>query len=147
MFTFYDLLILAHLLGLALGVGPATVKLLLINRCHSKYEFFHIYFSVSKLITRLIVLGTIMLTLSGIGWLITGYPFTMLLIVKLILVGLVWVLGPVIDNVIEPKLKNLLPVQGQPFSPEFVRIHKQYMALEITATMLMYLITIIGVLL
>jgi hypothetical protein len=147
MFAAYHLIILIHVLGLALGVGSATAKLLLLKRCHSNFEFFHVYFKVSKLITRLIVTGTILLAISGIAWLIMGYPFSMLLIVKLILVGLVLVLGPIIDKVVEPRLENLLPVQGQAFSPEFVRIHKQHLAFEITATGLMYLITIIGVLL
>ena len=124
-----------------------SIKLLLILRCHSNYEFFHIYFKVSKLITRLIVIGIIFMTLSGIAWLVIGYPFTALLIVKLILVGLIWVLGPIIDNVVEPKLEKLIPIQGQTFSAAFVRTHKQHLALEIAATMLMYSITIIGVML
>ena len=147
MFIFSHLLVLTHLLGLALGVGCATVKLLLVLRSHSNYEFFHIYFKVSKLITKLIVVGIIFLTFSGIAWLIMGYPFTMLLIIKLILVGLIWALGPIIDNVIEPKLEKLVALPGQTFSPAFVRIHKQHLALEIVETVLMYLITIIGVLL
>lgn len=147
MFTIYNLLIFIHLLGLALGLGSSTVKLLLILRCHSNYDFFYIYLKVSKLITKLIVMGIILMTLSGIAFLIMGYPFKMLLIVKLILVGMIWVLGPIIDNVVEPKLEKLMPVQGQAFSPAFSKIHKQHLALEITTTLLMYLITIIGVLL
>jgi len=147
MFTIYNLSVLIHVLGIALGVGSATVKLLLLSKCRSNYDFFYTYFKVSKLITQLIVMGIILMTLSGIAFLIMGYPFKMLLILKLILVGMIWVLGPIIDNVVEPKLEKLIPVRGQAFSPAFSKIHKQHLALEITATLLMYLITIIGVLL
>jgi len=50
---------------------------------------------------------------------------------KLILVGAIWVLGPFIDNVVEPEFQRLAPATGEPASPEFIRVQKQYLALEI----------------
>ena len=147
MLTIYSLLTVMHLLGLALGVGSATVKLILLFRCNSNYDFMPVYFSVTKHITRLIVLGLILLTLSVIGWLFIGYSFTPLLIVKVVLVGLVWVLGPIIDNVAEPRVKKLIPLQGDTASLAFIHIQKQYLVLELTATLLMYAITILGAML
>ncbi len=136
-----------HLLGLSLGVGSATVKLVLLFKSKANTEFLPVYFMVAKSITRLIIMGMILLTLSGIGFLFVGYSFTTLFIIKLVLVGLMWVIGPVIDNVVEPKFEKLIPSQGETPTPEFVRIRKKYLILEVTATGLMYAITIIGAML
>jgi len=147
MFTIYNLLVLMHLIGFSLGVGSATVKLVLLFRCYSNHEFLNIYLKVTKPVTKLIVVGMILLTLSGIGWLFVGYPFTTLLIVKVGFVGLIWVLGPIIDNVVEPKFEKLAPLPGDLASPAFTSIQRKHLALEIAATVLMYTITIMGVLL
>jgi hypothetical protein len=139
------LLSVAHLVGLALGAGSATVKLVLLLKCSADHAFVPAYIRVSRLITRLIILGLLLLTLSGIGWLLLGYPLTPLLIVKLVLVAAIWVLGPVIDNIVEPKFHKLAPAPGALPSPAFVRIHKQYLTLEVIATLLFYIIIVIWV--
>ncbi len=144
MFSLYDLLMLMHLFGLALGVGSATLKIILLIRCNRNFAFIPVFVMLNKTITGLIILGMILLTLSGIGWLIIEYSFTPLLIVKVIFVGLVWLLGPIIDNVVEPKFEKLAPLPQETESPAFKRIRKRYLGLEIIATGLMYAITIIG---
>jgi len=135
-----------HLFGLALGVGAATVKLVLLLRCNADPAFVPVYIKVSRLITRQIVLGLGLLTLSGIGWLLLGYPFTPRLVVKLVLVAAIWVIGPVIDNVVEPGFRRLAPEHGEPPTPAFISSYKRYLALEITATLLFYVIIVIWVL-
>jgi hypothetical protein len=135
-----------HLLGLALGVGAATVKLILLFKCNADYGFVPVYIKVAKPITRQIVLGLILLTLSGIGWLLLGYPFTPRLFVKLIFVVAIWALGPFIDNAVEPKFQKLAPAPDEPTSPEFIRIQKQHLTLEVIATALFYVIIIMWVL-
>ena len=65
---------LAHLIGLALGVGCATAKLTLLVRCKADHAFVPAYVAVARPITRLIILGLALLTLSGVGWLLLGYP-------------------------------------------------------------------------
>ena len=65
---------------------------------------------------------------------------------KLVLVGAIWVLGPVIDNVVEPKFRQLAPGAGESASPAFIRIRQQYLLLEVIATGLFYVIVVMWVL-
>lgn len=145
MISLSSLLVLAHLVGLALAVGAATVKVALLLKSRADHAFVPVYLKVARPITRQIILGLVLLTLSGIGWLLEGYPFTTLLVVKLILVGAVWVLGPIIDNVAEPRFRKLAPLGGEPASTAFLRAEKQYLTLELVATLLFYIIIVIWV--
>jgi hypothetical protein len=141
-----SLLPLAHLIGLALGIGSATAKLILLIKCTADSAFVPVYLKVTKPLTRQIVLGLILLTLSGIGWLLDGYPFTPLLVVKISLVAVIWVLGPIIDNVVEPEFRKLAPMPGESASPAFNRTQQRYLLLESVATGLFYLIIVMWVL-
>ena len=141
-----SILTLAHLIGLALAVGSATAKLRLLLRCKADHAFVPNYVAVARPVTRLIILGLALLTLSGLGWLLVGYPVTPLLVVKLALVAAIWVLGPVIDNVVEPKFQQLAPEPSALPSPEFMRIERRYLLLEVLATGLFYVIIVIWVL-
>lgn len=141
-----SLLSLAHLIGLALGVGSATAKLTLLLRCKNDLGFLPAFIAAARPITRLIILGLALLTLSGIGWLIFGYPFTPLLLGKLALVAAVWVMGPIIDNVVEPKFLKLAPRPGEPASREFLKVQQQYLMLELLATGLFYIIIVMWML-
>jgi hypothetical protein len=116
---------LAHLFGLSLGLGCATAKLS---------------------ITRLIILGLVLLTLSGVIWLLKGYPFTPRLVVKLTLVAVLWVLGPIIDNVIEPRFRAAAPGPGEEPSAEFVAIRSRYLLAEWLGTGAFYAVVVLWVL-
>jgi len=140
-----SLLTLTHLVGLALGVGSATVKLILLFRGTRHHDFLQTYLMVARPITKVLIVGMVLLTLSGIGWLLLGYPFTPLLILKLSLVLLIWVLGPIIDNVVEPKFRSLLAQPAGASAPGFARIERQYLLIEAFATWLFYLIIFIWV--
>lgn len=133
---------LAHLIGLALGVGCATAKLVLLLRCKADHAFVPTFVATARPVTRLIILGLALLTLSGVGWLFLGYPFTPRLVIKLVLVGAIWVLGPIIDNVVEPKFRELAPAAGASASPAFIRIQQRYLLLEVIATGLFYVIVV-----
>jgi hypothetical protein len=137
------LLTLGHLVGLALGVGAATVKLFLLLKCRKDTTFLKVYIQVARTITQQIIAGMILLTLSGIGLLVVGFPFTSRLAVKVVLVAALWALGPIIDNVLEPKFRTLAPEAGAPASPEFITARRRYVAVEILATSLFYLIIVI----
>jgi hypothetical protein len=141
--SLWSLVSVIHITGLALAVGAATVKLVLLLKCNADYAFVLVYLKVAKPITRQIVLGIVLLILSGIGWLLLGYQFTSLLLVKVILVGAILVLGLLIDNVVEPKFQKLAPALGEPASAAFIRIQKQHLTLEIVATLLFYVIIVI----
>lgn len=142
-----SLLSFTHLVGLGLGLGSATAKLTLLLKSRADCTFIPVYLKVARPITRLIILGMILLTASGVGWLLLGYAITKILAIKLILVVALWLLGPFIDNVVEPKFRELAPVSGESVSPAFLRVQKQYLAVEVSATALFYSIVAMWVLL
>lgn len=146
MISLSSVLLLAHLVGIALAVGAATVKLTLLLKSISDPTLLPAFVKIARPVTRLIIIGMILLALSGIGWLIDGYPFTFLLIVKIVLVAAIFALGPVIDNVIEPRFRELMPAPGEPVTPAFVQVRGRYIAAEVTATLLFYVIILIWVL-
>jgi len=147
MSTIFYLLPSLHLLGLAFGIGAATVKMRLIFMCKSDLTFIPTFLKVTKPITLFIIIGQSLLTLTGIVWLFFGYPITTLIIFKIILVLLLWVLGPYIDNALAPKFAALAPKAGETPSPEFVVIQKKHFAVEMLATVIFYVIMIMGTLL
>lgn len=146
MISLTSLLITVHLLGLSFALGAATVKSILLYRCRVDYGFVSVYSRVARPITRVLIVGMILLTLSGIGWLLVGYSLTPRLIMKLILFAVIWAMGPVIDNVVEPKFLKLAPAAGETSSVEFVGAMNRYLVLETFATGLFYVIVIIWVL-
>ena len=146
MITSTSLLTFIHLIGLAIGVGAATVKLVLLFKCKIDHNLVNVFVKVSKPVTQLIIFGLILLTLSGIGWIILGYSFTSLLIVKIVIVAAIWIIGPLIDNVIEPKFNKLAATEDQHNTSEFVKILNKYLMMEVLATGLFYVIIIIWVL-
>ena len=137
------LLTVAHLIGLALGVGAATVKLFLLLKCRKDPAFLNVYLQVARMITRQIIAGMALLTLSGIGFLMVGFPFTSRLAVKVVVVAALWALGPIIDNILEPRFLALAPAVGVPVSREFIKAQGRYVATELLATSLFYLIIVI----
>lgn len=140
------LLSLAHVIGLVLGAGGATAKLALLRRCRTDPALVPGYIGAAPLLTRLILAGLVLLLLSGAGWLLSGYPFTPLLVVKLTLVAGIWVLGPIIDKVAEPRFRELAPGPGQAASPAFLEAHRRYLGLELAATGLFYVIIVMWML-
>ena len=138
----WELLRAVHLVGVALGMGAASVKLALLLRCRADRGLLSAYLAVARPITRLIIAGLTLLTLSGIGWLILGYPFTAPLAAKLALVAALWVVGPIIDKVAEPAFRLLVPAAGDSPTPDFLAAERRYLALETTGTLLFYLITL-----
>jgi hypothetical protein len=142
----HSVLLLAHLLGLALGLGCATAKWVLLLRCRAEPGFLPAYRAAARPLTRLIIVGMTLLTVSGIAWLLTGSQLTSRLAVKLTLVAAIWVLGPVIDNAVEPRFWKLAAAPGESASPAFLRIQNRYLLFETVATGLFYVIVVMWVL-
>jgi hypothetical protein len=140
-----SLLLLVHLAGLALGLGAATAKVVLLLRCRADSAFVPAYLAIVKPITRQVILGLVLLLLSGIGFMVIGHSFTPRLVRKLVLVAAIFVIGPVIDNVIEPRFRALAPRPGAPASPEFVRVLTQYLALDVLAGGLFWAVVVLWV--
>ena len=76
-------LLLVHLVGLAIGLGAATAKLVLLFQCRADGTFVPTYLAVVRPITRQIILGLVLLLLSGIGFMAIGHSFTPRLATKL----------------------------------------------------------------
>jgi hypothetical protein len=142
MISLSSLLTIAHLIGLIVGVGAATVKVALLLRTLSDPTSIPTYLQVSKPITMHIVFGMIVLTLSGVGFLLTGYPLTRRLTMKLFFVVSLWVLGPVIDNFAEPRYRKLATEGSESVRPAFAQAQRYYISLEIVATLLFYVIIV-----
>jgi len=140
MISFYTFIFFVHIIGLVMGVGAATVKLVLLIKSKYDYSVVPFYLKVAKPITQLIITGMVLLTISGIGFIIEGYPLTTQLIIKLIFVALLWIIGPIIDNAIEPKFIKSAPAIGHHPTQEFIEVHKKYLNLEILATLIFYIV-------
>ena len=147
MLVLSEILYIVHVIALSLAAGTAFVKLLLVVRCKKDYMFYTDYFKLAPLLSKLIITGMILLTLSGIAWIIIGYSLELLLVLKIIIVAGIWIIGPIIDSRAEPKVKRLYPSPGAEPSAEFTRSQQQHLLLEIIATAMMYAALIIGVLL
>lgn len=147
MFSLWTFILLVHLAGMALGVGFATAKVVLLLRCNKDAAFLRVYLKVVKPLTNILVLGLIMMTLSGITWLVLGYGFSNLMILNLVFVGIVWILGLIIDKISEPRFLRLAPDASEEPSPAFISIRNKHLALEIIAALVFYTLIVMGVLL
>jgi hypothetical protein len=141
----WSILLFVHLVGVSLSVGAATVKLFLLLKSRYDYSFIHSYIQVAKPVTLVILTGLILLILSGIGWLLLGYPLTNVLILKLLMVGFSIVCGSLLGKVVEPKFDKLLPSVGLEATVEFTAVQKQYITFEFAATGTFYAIIILWV--
>lgn len=56
-----------------------------------------------------------------------------------------FVMGPIIDHVVEPKLEELAPEMGEAPSPVFIRVQARYLGLEMVATTMFHMIVVIWV--
>lgn len=142
MISLTSFLTIVHLIGLTLGAGAASVKGALLLKCRSDHTYIPSYLKIVRPVTKILITGIILLTLSGLTWLLTGYPLMSVLIIKIILVLAIWVLGPVIDNKVEPKFIKLAITPDQVAGAEFLQIFNKYLALELIATSLFYVIII-----
>jgi len=130
-----------HVTGLALGMGAATVKFGAVARSRDP-RIARAFLELSPSMTRPIVLGMVLLTLSGIGWMILGYPMSRELGLKFAPVAALWVLGPWIDKQVEPRFAGAVAAAGDSLSPAFTAAHRRFLLIEGVATGLFYLIVL-----
>jgi len=142
----HTLILFVHLVGIALAVGAATMKNILTLKCNSDPGYIAVYRQVVRSLTKTIIAGMVLLTLTGVTWLITGYPLDTLIIIKMSLFVAVWILGPLVDNVFEPRFFNSAPVGDAAPSAEFIRAKNNYMAIDFLATAVFYAIILMWVL-
>ncbi len=137
---------LVHLTALALAVGGATAKNLLLVRCRRDLAFVPTFLGLERLITRQIIVGQVLITISGVAyaWLL-GYGFTPRVVVKVVLVAAVWVLGPCIDTIVAPRMRQHAPGPGQSASPAFQRALSRYVFWDLAATGIYYAVIVFWV--
>ena len=146
MLSFYTIILFFHLVGLSLAVGAATIKNILFLKCYSNYKFIPVYKQVVRPITKTIITGMILLTASGISWFFAGYSLDSYIIIKIVLFLAVWVIGPIIDNVFEPRFLKTAPAAGESPSKEFLKAKNLYMVVDFAATGFFYAIIIMWIL-
>ena len=147
MASIINLLTLVHVIGICLGVGSATVKSTLLLKSRVDLQYIPAFIKIVKPVTRILIIGFILATLSGVTALILGYPLLPVMVVKIVVVGLVWIIGPVIDNRILPTYLMHAPMAGDAPTKEFRIVQNKFVVLELSATLLFYVIVILGVLL
>lgn len=140
-------LTIAHLIGVALGIGAGTVKFILLVQARRDTTRISTYLAVAPAITKVILIGMGLLIISGLAWLVTGYPLSGWLIAKLVMVAAIIAMGATLDKVVEPKFRGLAPLAGVAATPAFARAHGRYLTIEFAATGLFYAITIYWLLL
>jgi hypothetical protein len=135
------------LIGLCWGVGGATLGLLLMVISERNPEMKP---HVSKILptnTRLIMLGIILLGISGVALqlVISGnyYAEHWILGLKHVFAAILLILGIFMVAKISPKMQRLAPKGGPP-SEEFLKTKKLAMLVGITNTILWYVIVILS---
>ncbi|MFW9965391.1 MAG: hypothetical protein ACFFCX_17595 [Candidatus Sifarchaeia archaeon] len=141
----WQIITLVHIIGIALGVGGASIKLVLFMKSYYNKNFTPAYTVVAEPISQLIFLGMILLTVSGIGYALVGYPEGSSLLVKHVLVVLLWVVGPLISKVYGPRFITLAPKPSESPTSEFLQVRKQLLVLEVLGTVCFYAVSIIGI--
>jgi len=137
-----------HLIGLCWGVGGATLGLLLMVISERNPEMKPHVAKILPTNTRLIMLGIILLGISGVALqLVIGgnyYSAHWILGLKHVVAAVLLTIGILMAAKIGPKMQRLAPKGGPP-SGEFLKTKKLAMILGITNTILWYVIVILSV--
>ena len=106
----YQLLIILHLIGLAIGVGAATVADIMVFRFLKDFHISRWETKVLKTVSIMIWVGLAILILSGIGIYLQNtvrYNFTVKFLVKMVIVGIIILNGILLNLYITPRLVKL----------------------------------------
>ena len=139
-------ILLGHLLGLAMAVGVGAAKVMLLIKCFYDHSLLPAYIRLAGYMTKLLIAGFALVTVTGVAWIALGYSVTSVLWIKIVLVVAVWLIGPYIDNVVEPVFSKLAPKAGEQATPEFIKVQKKHLALEVLAEGLFIVIIFLWVL-
>ncbi len=142
---YYDFLQMIHVLGLAWGIGGATINTILIMKAEKDPQIAPVVMGLVPSIVKLIWVAIILLILSGIGLAIEGADWldTTIMLVKHALVAVLVVIGLVMMFVMMPKMQKLAPKGGPP-SAEFLAAKKTTQALGMLNLVLWYAILVMS---
>ena len=137
-----------HLIGLSWGVGGATLGLLLMVISERNPEMKPHVSKILPTITRLIMVGIILLGISGVVLqLVIGgnyYSEHWILGLKHVVAAVLLIIGILMAAKVGPKMQRLAPKGGPP-SKEFLKTKKLAMIGGITNTILWYVLVILSV--
>lgn len=135
-----------HFVGLAWGVGGATVASIISAKADKDREISSSFMKIVPGISKLIWIGIVLLIISGIGLsrYVTWPINKELLIVKVSIFALLIVIGIVIGFKIN-KMKLIAPKENEKPLDEFLKTKKQLKILSIISLVIWYAIVGISV--
>lgn len=137
---------LLHFLGLAWGVGGATVAAILMAKADRNPEIAPLVMKTMPAISKLIWIAIILLVVSGIALaqLVTWPINPTILLAKHALVVILILNGLYLGFRILPKMQKLAPTGGKP-SAEFLKAKKSAKIASILGLVLWYVILVLSV--
>lgn len=137
---------LLHFIGLAWGVGGATVAAILMRRSEKDPEAAPHLTKLMPAISKLIWIAIILLVISGIGIVnLVYWPIdTTMLAVKHVVVLILILNGLHLTFRVMPKMERLVP-KGEKPSADFLKARKNAKVGAITGLVLWYIILVLSV--
>jgi len=134
-----------HFLGLAFGLGGATIASVISAKSEKDKELGKAAGKIMPSIVKFIWLGMALLIISGIAlpFFVTWPLNNQLLVVKHVLVVWIIIIGVFIGRRMK-KMQNLAPVLKEKPSAEFLKAKKQMKALSIINLILWYAVTLMS---
>ena len=131
-----------HFVGLAWGVGGATVASIISAKADKDREIAGSFMKIVPAISKLIWIGILLLIISGVGIGMStpyGAPNKQLFIIKMIIFALLIVIGIIIGFKIK-KMKLIAPKENENPLDEFLKTKKQLKVLSIISLVIWYAI-------
>ena len=134
-----------HFLGLAFGLGGATLAAIISRKAERDSEVGKLSFKIMPSISKLIFFGLILLIISGIALpFFIAWPLNKeLLIVKHVLVAWIVIIGVILGRS-SKKIFNLAPVGREKPSLRFLRTKKKIKLFSMINLVLWYAVTLIS---
>ncbi len=134
-----------HFLGLAFGLGGATLAAIISRKSERDSEIGKLSFKIMPSISKLIFFGLVLLIISGIALpFFIAWPLNKeLLIVKHVLVAWIVVIGIILGRS-SKKIFNLAPVGREKPSLRYLRTKKKIKLFSMINLVLWYVVTLIS---
>ncbi len=137
---------LLHFIGIAWGVGGATISAILMAKADKNPEIAPLAMKVMPSISKLIWAAIILLIVSGIALaqLVTFPIDAAMLLIKHAVVAVLVLNGIILAFGILPKMKKFAPTDGKP-SAEFLKAKKSAKVAGMLGLFLWYVILVLSV--
>ena len=137
-------LLIAHLIGIVIGVGGATIGDLIVLHSISDNRFDLSEFRIFKLISSIVIVGLLLLVGSGVGLILTGAPTSPRFWAKMTVIGVLCINGILLHTVIFPKIKQCVYEEWAIFSDKTMKNAPLFLAIGVTSTFCWYVALILG---